>query len=73
MHKYNLLDVVVLLEDIPEENLQRGNVGTLVEILGEDAWEVEFVDDEGYTYGLLPLRESQMVALVKVPRTDLSE
>ncbi len=68
MHKYNLLDVVVLLQDIPEDGLQRGNVGTLVEILGEDAWEVEFVDDRGYTYGLLALRESQMLALIKVPR-----
>jgi hypothetical protein len=67
MHKYHLLDVVVLLEDLPEEGLQRGNVGTLVECLGEDAWEVEFVDEEGYTYGLLALRESQMVVLVKTP------
>ncbi len=36
-----LLDVVALLEDLPEHGLVRGNVGTVVEILAP----VEFSDD----------------------------
>ena len=38
-----LLDVVELTQDIPEHNLKRGAVGTVVEILANgEAYEVEF-------------------------------
>jgi hypothetical protein len=53
-----LLDVVALTGDLPEYNLRRGQVGTVVEILaGGKAFEVEFSDRDGRTYesvGLLP-------------------
>jgi hypothetical protein len=43
-----LLDVVALTVDLPEDNLWRGQVGTIVEILaGENAYEVEFSDRQG--------------------------
>src|SRR6266403_207805 len=43
-----LLDVVALTIDLPEYNLRRGQVGTVVEILaGGTAFEVEFSDREG--------------------------
>ena len=42
-----LLDVVALTADLPEKGLVRGQVGTVVEILGPEAFEVEFADDEG--------------------------
>ncbi len=58
-----LLDTVALLEDLPERYLHRGQVGTVVEALAEDVYEVEFSDDEGRTYALLPLRESQLITL----------
>jgi hypothetical protein len=58
-----VLDAVALLTDLPEKRLQRGQVGTVVEVLGEGAFEVEFSDDQGRTYALLPLRESQVIAL----------
>ena len=46
-----LLDVVALTVDLPEYNLWRGQVGTVVEILaGGKAYEVEFCDREGRTY-----------------------
>ncbi len=46
-----LLDVVALTVDLPEYNLRRGQVGTVVEILAEDnAFEVEFSDRAGRTF-----------------------
>ena len=43
-----LLDVVALTADLPDYNLWRGQVGTVVEILaGGSAFEVEFSDREG--------------------------
>jgi hypothetical protein len=40
-----LLDVVALTADRPEDNLWRGQVGTVVEILANgQAFEVEFSD-----------------------------
>ena len=61
--KIKLLDTVALLEDLPERRLKRGEVGTVVEILAPDAYEVEFCDDEGQTYAELALRGEQIVAL----------
>ncbi len=61
--KIKLLDTVALLEDLPERNLKRGEVGTIVEILAPDVYEVEFCDDEGQTYAELGLRSDQLIAL----------
>jgi len=52
-----------LLEDLPERKLRRGEVGTVVELLAPDVYEVEFCDDEGQTYAELALRGDQLVAL----------
>jgi hypothetical protein len=60
----NLLDVVALTADLPQENLWRGQVGTVVEILGEGtAFEVEFSDRDGRTYESLGLRSDQIMVL----------
>jgi hypothetical protein len=58
-----LLDVVALTEDIPERALSRGQVGTIVESLAPDVFEVEFSDDEGRTYASLALRSEQLMVL----------
>lgn len=58
-----LLDVVALIEDLPQQGLSRGQVGTVVEELAPDVYEVEFVDNEGRTYALLPLRAEQLLVL----------
>ena len=42
-----LSDVVALLVDKPEEGLGVGQVGTVVEVLAPDAYEVEFLDSKG--------------------------
>jgi hypothetical protein len=59
-----LLDVVALVVDLPEQNLWRGQVGTVVEILGDGtAFEVEFSDRDGRTYESLGLRPDQIMVL----------
>jgi hypothetical protein len=63
MNKIELLDVVALTEDLPQHHLQRGQVGTVVEWLAEEVYEVEFSDTSGRTYASLALRENQMMVL----------
>ena len=63
MEEIKLLDVVALLEDLPSEKLRRGEVGTVVEMLAPEVYEVEFSDDEGRTYAMLPLRRGQIMLL----------
>ena len=59
-----LLDIVALTTDLPEENLWRGQVGTVVEILADGtAFEVEFSDKEGRTYESLGLFPEQLMVL----------
>ena len=59
----HLLDVVALTEDLPERGLSRGQVGTVVEELVPDIFEVEFSDNEGRTYAILALRADQLMVL----------
>ncbi len=58
-----VLDVVALTEDIADRGLLRGQVGTVVESLGSDVFEVEFVDNDGRTYAMFPLKTSQLIVL----------
>ncbi|HEY9853806.1 MAG TPA: DUF4926 domain-containing protein [Leptolyngbyaceae cyanobacterium] len=59
-----LLDVVALTVDLPEYNLWRGQVGTVVDILaGGAAFEVEFSDRNGRTYESMGLRPEQIMVL----------
>jgi len=69
-----LLDVVALTNDLPEYNLWRGQVGTVVEILaGGAAFEVEFGDRDGRTYESLGLRPDQIMVLHYQPIPDVDE
>jgi hypothetical protein len=70
MRDIRLLDVVALTVDLPEHNLWRGQVGTVVEILAQGhAFEVEFSDSHGCTYQSLGLRPDQIMALRYEPLT----
>jgi len=62
-----LLDVVALMEDLPRHALRRGQVGTIVEILAPDVFEVEFSDSAGRMYALLTLRSEQILPLIHEP------
>lgn len=58
-----LLDTVALLKSIPGQKLRIGQVGTIVEILGEDDFEVEFTDKEGHPIAILPLKRTAFLVL----------
>jgi hypothetical protein len=63
-----LLDVVALVVDLPQYNLWRGQVGTVVETLAEGAaFEVEFSDRNGRTYESLGLHPEQIMVLYFEP------
>ena len=63
-----LLEMVVLTVDLPEVNLRRGQVGTVVDVLGGGrAFEVEFCDRDGRTYASLGLRPDQVILLRYAP------
>jgi hypothetical protein len=65
-----LLDVVALTVDLPQYNLWRGQVGTVVEMLADGAaFEVEFSDQNGRTYESLGLRPEQIMVLRFKPAT----
>jgi ribosomal protein L21E len=69
-----LLDVVALTADVPEHNLSRGQVGTVVDLLKNGtAYEVEFSDREGRTYKSLGLRPEQLLVLHYEPDSDIRE
>ncbi len=59
----SLLDTVALAEDVPDRELRQGEVGTIVEVLAPDVFEVEFSDDEGQTYAEFALRNDQLILL----------
>ncbi len=58
-----LLDVVALTQDVPTRQLYRGQVGTVVETLAPDVFEVEFSDNEGRTYAMLAMEAEQLMVL----------
>ena len=62
-NKVKLLDVVALTEDLPERKLERGQVGTVVEVLAPDVYEVEFADNDGRTYAELAVKEEKLLVL----------
>lgn len=53
MKDLKLLEVVALTRDLPDHDLCIGEVGTIVEVYDGTAFEVEFVEDSGYTKALL--------------------
>jgi hypothetical protein len=61
--RVKLLEAVALVEDLPERNLRAGEVGTVVELLDQNVYEVEFCDEQGQTYAELALRGDQIIPL----------
>ena len=61
--KVNLLDVVALTQELPDRDLSLGQVGTVVEFLAPDVYEVEFTDNEGRAFAELALRADQLLVL----------
>lgn len=63
MTKISILSVVALLADLPSANLQRGDVGTVVEGLDATHWLVEFADGDGQMYALEPVATDDLIQL----------
>jgi Domain of unknown function (DUF4926) len=59
----NNFDIVAVTEDLPQEGLRRGQVGTVVEYLLPEVFEVEFSDNDGRTYASLGLRADQLMVV----------
>ena len=70
LSKLNLLDVVALKNDLPQHRLQAGQVGTIVEILAPEVYEVEFSDDDGQTYATQALPAHQLLKLHYKPMSN---
>jgi hypothetical protein len=67
MMDIEMLSVVALLEDLPDEGLVRGQVGTVVESWAPGVYEVEFCDDGGKTYAMVALKAEQLMRLHHQP------
>jgi len=63
----SLLDVVALLADIPARQLVRGQVGTIVEQLDSGTSLVEFSDEQGRAYAIVPCPRSELLTLHYIP------
>jgi Domain of unknown function (DUF4926) len=57
------LDVVALLADIPDENLVRGQVGTVVDLPGNGTALVEFSDNIGMEDSIVRIQTSLLLRL----------
>lgn len=67
MSRIEMHAVVALTEDLPEERLVRGQVGTVVEDWAPGVYEVEFCDDNGRTYAMVALKAGQLMRLHHQP------
>lgn len=58
--KFQELEMVELLEDLPEYNLKKGEIGVVVEVFDRpsEAYDLEFVDESGrssrFAYSVAP-------------------
>ncbi len=62
-----LFDVVVLTEAIPSYNLRKGELGTIVEILDEEVFLIEFADTKGVTYAIVPIKSASLMKVYYEP------
>ncbi len=58
-----ILDVVALLQPMPKVGLRKGQVGTVVERLADEVFEVEFCDRKGKTLAMLPVNAKDLLLL----------
>jgi hypothetical protein len=63
MTSFKTLDVVALLNDIPEKKLSKGQVGTIVEQLDDNVFEVEFSNKRGETLTMELFKGSDLMLL----------
>ncbi len=62
-----LLDVVVLTRPFPNLGLRKGELGTVVELLDENVFLVEFADTSGVTYAMPTLSANELMKVYYEP------
>jgi hypothetical protein len=63
MSHIKLYDTVALLKPLPEYNLQKGQVGSIVMVHDDSHFEVEFIDASGHTLALCILSAGDLLLL----------
>jgi len=63
MTYFKTLDTVALLIDLADYGLVKGQVGTIVEVLDENVFEVEFSDKQGTTLTIVAIDEEDLMLL----------
>jgi len=58
-----LLDTVAILKDLPKDKLLKGQVGTVVEQLDENVFEVEFTNAKGEAIAIMPIHSDELFLL----------
>lgn len=58
-----ILDVVATLKAFPEHRILKGEVGTVVEQLDEEMFEVEFSNKKGHTVYMVSLHAQDLMLL----------
>ena len=61
------LSAVALLRDLPQHRLVRGQVGTVVEELDQSTALIEFSDDDGRAYAIVPCPRDALLVLRTAP------
>lgn len=67
--KYNLFEDIILAKDIPEKNLKKGDVATIVEYYhipeGEDGYSLEVFNTIGDTLAVITVEESAIEPVIE--------
>ena len=74
---FRVLDTVVLDKDLPDHQLERGDLGAVVHVYEPDGIEVEFVTASGKTeavvtlttHDIRPVQETDIIAVRNLRRT----
>jgi hypothetical protein len=56
---YQISDIIMLTEDLPGQYLFKGQKGTIIEILEEGLYSVEFLAEDGNIYCEIPLESTK--------------
>jgi hypothetical protein len=63
-----ILDVVAVIEDLPEHNLRRGEVGTVVDRWKDGTFEVEFSNGTGEPYAFCCTQSRKAISSLLSPQ-----
>jgi hypothetical protein len=70
MSHIQLFDTVALLQSLPEYNLQKGQVGSVVMVHNNTHFEIEFVDASGHTLAICTLPAADLLLRYEASVSD---